>query len=78
MASSKQKVVTTPDLCPRCKKGSIRVKVNLYLDIPLSLMNRLSKRNLRSRDVKVEGANWPEELLYCTNHKCGMMKRGTP
>ena len=79
MASSKQKVGTTlDDLCPHCKKGRIRVKVELFLDIPLGMWHRLSKKNLRSREVKLEGANWPKELLYCTQPGCGMIKRGEP
>ena len=55
--------------CPRCKKGEIRIKVELFLDIPFSLAHQLSKKNLRSRDVVLEGANWPREYLYCS--ECG-------
>lgn len=78
MASTRQKASSTPEktVCPHCKKGEVRVKVELFLDIPFSLAHRLSKENLRLKDVKVEGANWPKEMLYCTHPGCGMIKRG--
>jgi hypothetical protein len=50
-------------------KHDFRVKVELFLDIPLSMRNRLNKGNLRKRDVRVEGANWPTAYTYCA--KCG-------
>lgn len=49
------------------------MKVNLFLDIPLSLYAGLSKRALRQKDVNVDGAGWPTSLIYCT--KCGWMER---
>lgn len=52
--------------CKKCKKGSIRIKVNLYLDIPIELHHRLSKTNLRSKDIQIEGAGWPTCTWYCT------------
>lgn len=58
--------------CPRCKKSRVRVKVNLFLDIPTRLAHRLSKRNLRDRAVRVEGAGWPTMVWYC---ECGWMLR---
>ena len=76
MASTKATVGTTPDLCPHCKKGEIRIKVELFLDIPFRLAHQLSKKNLRSKDVKIEGANWPKEMLYCTHPGCGMITKG--
>ncbi len=47
-----------------------RVKVELFLDIPLNLRHQLSKKNLRSKLVQVDGANWPKATAYCA--KCGV------
>jgi hypothetical protein len=47
-----------------------RVNVELFLDIPLSLHRRLNKKALRSRDVRIGGANWPKAYTYC--EKCGV------
>ena len=52
--------------CPKCKKGEVRIKVNLFIDIPLELHHRVSKSNLRNREIKVEGAGWPTCTWYCT------------
>jgi hypothetical protein len=56
---------------PVCKHDW-RLKVNLFLDIPLSLESRLNKRALKSARVRVEGAGWPSALLYCA--MCGRME----
>lgn len=50
-----------------------RVKVELFLDIPIRLMHGLNKKRLRSRDVQLDGANWPKALIYCK--KCGENNR---
>jgi len=46
-----------------------RIKVELFLDIPANLFKRLSKKNLRSKSVQIDGARWPECYLYCA--RCG-------
>ena len=51
--------------------GELRIMVNLFLNIPFELESRLSKKNIRRKDVKIEGAGWPESKLYCT--KCGFL-----
>jgi hypothetical protein len=56
---------------PPCKHAW-RVKIDLFLDIPLALMHKLSKRALRSRHVRVDGVNWPKAYTYCG--KCGARK----
>ncbi len=48
----------------------LRIKVELFLDIPASLSHRLNKKALRGRSVRVDGANWPKAYTYC--EKCGM------
>lgn len=45
-----------------------RVKVELFLDIPLELAHHLSKQRLRRADVKIDGANWPQMMVYCPEH----------
>lgn len=51
------------------------MKVSLFLDIPSSLAHQLSKTRLRKRSVRVDGADWPRALYYCTNARCGWMER---
>jgi uncharacterized protein YbaR (Trm112 family) len=50
--------------CPKCKRP-LRVKVEKFLDIPVSLYGKLSKQAMRSKDVRSEGTNWPKASLYC-------------
>jgi len=52
----------------RCKH-EFRLKVELYLDIPVELDHALSKAALRDSRVRIEGAGWPTALCYCA--KCG-------
>lgn len=55
--------------CPKCRRAKVRCQVSLFLEIPGELMNRLSKQNLRRRDVFVLGAGWPCKILFCSG--CG-------
>ncbi len=58
--------------CKKCrKKGTLRLMVSLFLDIPLELYARLSKKNLRRKDVKLDGAGWDSSRLYCAS--CGWL-----
>lgn len=66
---------TSPLACPKCRRHSVRAKINLFLDIPFSLWGRLSKANLRKQAVKVEGADWPKALLYCNDSGCGWVEK---
>lgn len=59
--------------CPKCKKQTLRIKVELFLDIHPRFIHRLNKGALRSSDIKIDGANWPTMLGYCTNLKCGFV-----
>lgn len=61
------------NLKKKCKHAW-RIKVELFLDIPEELFHRLAKKRLRSREVRVEGANWPKSYAYCS--KCGESHRG--
>ena len=57
--------------CPKCAKKTLRVGVSLFLDIPANMQGELSKKNLRSNQVRVTGAGWDRAYFYCENHKCG-------
>ena len=57
--------------CQRCNKATVRIGVNLFLDIPASLYARLSKKNLRREDVHVAGAGWDRAYFYCERPNCG-------
>lgn len=63
------------ETCPKCKRNTVRIQVSLYLDIHPRVYGRLSKKNLRTRDVRVQGAGWPTMVLYCTRVECGHMVR---
>ena len=43
----------------------MRFKVSLYLDCSAHVFHRLSKKNLRTSLVTVEGADWPRSHWYC-------------
>lgn len=60
-----------PAECPRCNCLSLRCKVELFLDIDMRVYRRLSKKTLRTKFVRVEGANWPTASFYCTRTECG-------
>lgn len=51
-----------------------RIKVELFLDISVAQFHSLSKEALRSKDVRIEGANWPKAYAYCA--RCGVQCRG--
>lgn len=60
--------------CPRCRRSkALRIKVELFLDIPFELEHRVSKKTIRPVCVKIEGANWPKALHYCA--ECGWTDR---
>ena len=59
--------------CPRCGRLTLRCKVEALLDIPARLKHQLTKFAMRSREVQLDGVNWPKALLYCTS--CGHTER---
>lgn len=61
--------------CPKCGKRSIRCKVNLFLDIDMRAYGSLNKGTLRTKLVRVDGADWPRALLYCDKENCGFILR---
>lgn len=61
------------NVCPKCGRSTLRCKVEAFLDIPTKMVHRLSKLMMRSREVQVEGVNWPKMLTYCTS--CGHTER---
>lgn len=46
------------------------MKVELFIDVPLTLARRLNKAALRGRGVRIDGANWPKARAYCSR-SCG-------
>lgn len=59
--------------CPKCKRNTLRCKVSLFLDIDMAAYHRLSKKMVATRHVRFEGADWPNELLYCERDGCGYL-----
>lgn len=50
--------------CPTCKKGNLRKKVLIEIDLDITNYN-LSKRALRKRNVQITCVHWPHERHYC-------------
>lgn len=53
--------------CPKCGRLTLRCKVEALLDIPAHLEHQLTKFRMRSREVHLDGVNWPKARLYCTS-----------
>lgn len=62
--------------CPRCRRNTLRVMVDLFIDIPASMQHNVSKTKLRSRAVRVDGARWECATTYCGHPSCGYGSRG--
>lgn len=58
--------------CPKCKKARVRQHVSVYVECDAECKN-LSKKGIRSTDVKVIGAGWPQAMLFCP--RCGWALR---
>ncbi len=58
--------------CPKCKAPGLRQQVSVFIECDADRTN-LSKRGIRSADVKVMGAGWPQAVLFCA--KCPYMLR---
>lgn len=63
--------------CPRCKKGSLRQHVNVFVEAPADCRN-LSKQGIRSASVRVMGVGWDRAVIFCDNPLCGNVKRSAP
>jgi hypothetical protein len=46
----------------------MRVRVDLFLDIPGNAWRRLSKQRIRARDIRFEGARWEAASFHCKKH----------
>lgn len=57
--------------CQKCHKATVRIGVNLFLDIPAYFYSKLSKKNLRSKETHVKGAGWDRAYFYCNRPNCG-------
>lgn len=57
--------------CPKCKH-KLRQQLSVFVECDAARTD-LSKRALRSADVKVLGAGWPQATIYCDG--CGYFLR---
>ncbi len=55
--------------CPKCS-GPMRMQVQAVISAPSNLAHRLSKANLRSKEVYLMGVLWETANHICTNPKC--------
>ena len=58
--------------CPRCKRGRLRQQVSVFVECDAENYS-LNKKGIRSRDVQIWGAGWPQAKLLCP--KCGWFER---
>lgn len=55
--------------CPKCGE-ELYMMVDVTMCIPSSMESRLSKENIRKKDVRIYAANWSKAFYYCTNPGC--------
>lgn len=58
------------NICPKCGQDNIEIMVDVMMVIPSRMENRLSKTSLRSKDVKIQGVNWPRATYICNTEGC--------
>lgn len=58
--------------CPKCKRGRLRQQVSVFVECDLE-NHSLNKKGIRSRDVTILGAGWPQATILCP--KCGYLNR---
>ena len=56
-------------VCPKCGSDKLRFSVSLFINAPIEKYRRLSKTALKSKDVEIWGADWPNAEFVCK--KCG-------
>lgn len=61
--------------CERCDSDT-RMQVQAVISAPGELAHKLSKQNLRRRDVYLIGVLWETADFICTNPKCGKVLDG--
>lgn len=56
--------------CPnkRCRMP-LRLKVNLFFDVPATYFRAVKKESIRKADFRLEGAGWNNFIAYCPS--CG-------
>lgn len=60
--------------CPKCKRARLRQQVSVFVECDAECRS-LSKTGIRSSDVVILGAGWPQARLFCP--KCGWTLRLT-
>lgn len=53
----------------RCGKVQLRLKVDLFFDIPVQYFRSVKKDSIRRSDFRLEGAGWSKFIAYCPS--CG-------
>lgn len=59
--------------CVKCGSENLKFSVNLSIYAPIKFIRKLSKRALRSKDIKLWGADWENLTIYCS--ACGHTNR---
>lgn len=57
--------------CPRCKKPTLRIMGQAVVNAPASMLHQFSKKNLRSKDVWLQGVLWETFSKFCEDATCG-------
>ena len=50
--------------CPACGKG-LRVRVEVLLDLPATMVRKVTKQKLRRRETRLTTVGWDRAVLYC-------------
>ena len=58
--------------CPKCKRGRLRMQVNVFVDCDGDC-HSLNKKGIRKKNVKIQGVGWDLASFYCP--KCGYILR---
>lgn len=58
--------------CPNCK-GPITIQVQNIISLPGNLINKLSKKAIRKKEVQLTGTDWNNANYICNDPKCGFV-----
>lgn len=61
--------------CPKCGSDT-RMMVQVVISAPGELNHRLSKKNLRHKDVYLQGVRWETADFICQNPDCRHVHNG--
>jgi hypothetical protein len=61
-------------ICPMCNQDNVEMMVDVTMIIPSHMESRLSKTNIKSKDVQIYAVNWPRATYLCKTMDCGWIQ----